>query len=158
MLQEGKAMKHILAVIASLALAGSESQAQFSASFQTNIISGVISNWTGNYTLGFPYDSLQLSAGATLNDAEAFLEGGFDSVSVMGSNTIWGNSAGPIVGRNSDSNVLAVSNGGVVNGTDELIGASGSKNSAVVVGAKSTWNNYDALKVGSSGVLNSLVI
>jgi len=152
-------MKRILAAIASLALAGSASHAQFSASFQTNTISGVISNWTGNYyTFGYSYDSLQLSAGAHLNDGEPFLEGGFDSVSVTGSNTVWGNGGGPLVGYNSDSNVLTVSNGGVVNGTDGEIGDSGSTNSAVVVGAKSTWNNYDALTVGYNGVWNSLVI
>ena len=152
-------MKRSLAVVASLALAGSASQAQFSASFQTNIISGVTSNWSGNYyTLGYSYDSLQLSAGARLNDAEPFLEGGFDSVFVMGSNTVWGNGGGPFVGYNSDSNVLTVSNGGVVNGVDGEIGDSGSTNSAVVVGAKSTWNNYDALTVGYNGVWNSLII
>ncbi|MGO9243437.1 MAG: VWA domain-containing protein [Verrucomicrobiia bacterium] len=151
-------MRTCLAAIALLSLVGSASQAQFSASSQTNIISGVISNWSGNYTLGYSYDSLQLSAGASLNDGEAFLEGGFDSVSVTGSNTVWGSSAGPLVGHNSDSNALTVSNGGGVNGIDGEIGDSGSTNSVVVVGAKSTWDNYDALTVGHSGVLNSLII
>lgn len=155
-------MKRSLAIIALLALSGSASQAQFSASFQTNTISGVISNWTGNYVVGggsLSNDVLSLSGGATLNDSEALFEGnGFNSVSVMGSGTLWASSSILVVGVNSRSNVLTVSNGGVVNSANGTIGNGNGTNSVVVTGASSSWNIANTLIVGDNSSMNSLVI
>jgi T5SS/PEP-CTERM-associated repeat protein len=69
------------------------------------------------------------------------------------------NSSGLTVGASGDSNVLLISNGGIVANADGYIGSNGSSNAVVVTGVGSAWTNSGDLSIGESGGSgNSLVI
>jgi len=60
----------VLGFVAGIVLGSRPANAQFTADFQTNIISGVISNWTGYFYYvgnGTAFDQLQLINGGVLN-------------------------------------------------------------------------------------------
>jgi T5SS/PEP-CTERM-associated repeat protein len=85
-----------------LPLAG---RAQYTADFQTNIISGVTSNWSGNYLVGSNTlaNVLQIQDTGVLSNGTAYV--GYDfassnnSVWVTGTGSIWSNRLDLIVGH-----------------------------------------------------------
>ncbi len=141
--------------------------AQFTASFQTNIINGVTSNWPGNYLVGSNIfaDVLILQAGAVLSNASGYL--GYTSNSsdnaaiVTDTGSVWSNQGYLIIGYYGSHNRMSITNGG---GVIALYGEIGSRLSArsnvvSISGLGAFWiNNNGTLNVGTSGTGNSLTI
>jgi T5SS/PEP-CTERM-associated repeat protein len=141
------------------------SEAQYTASYQTNIISGVASNWAGDYIVGsnYVFDALQIISGGVLSNGIGYL--GYESaannnsVVVRGSGSVWSNSY-VYVGFYGSGNSVVISNGGTVVSSSALfIGDTGTStnNSVVVSGSGSSWSN-PSIFVGETGSGNSLVI
>ena len=92
------------------------SDAQYTASSQTNIISGVTSNWSGNYYVGntFSVNVLLVQSNGVLTDGVGYL--GYNSSSsnnsalVTDNGSIWSNGF-LYVGHYGFGNSLVVSNG-----------------------------------------------
>jgi fibronectin-binding autotransporter adhesin len=167
-------MRHsclIAGVLISLALGVQPSYAQYTANFQTNIISGVTSNWPGTYFVGLTNlsDVLVVQSGGVLSNGTGSL-GYFsnsvnNSVLVTDPGSIWSN-LDDIYISGGAGNSLVISNGGrVVSGPagqgNDFVGSdtSSSNNSVVVTGAGSSWNetiNY--LVFGYNGGGNTLLI
>ena len=145
-------------------------RSQYTANFQTNIISSVTSNWSGSYYVGnaFSADVLLIQSNGVLTDGGAYL--GYSSTSsnnsviVTDTGSIWSN--GPLflyVGYNGFGNSLVVSNGAqVLNGGYGYVGGGSiqriSSNSVVVTGGNSVWSNGQSLAVGYPGAANRLVV
>src|SRR5436309_1255619 len=68
----------------------STARAQFDADYQTNVISGVVSNWVGNYIVGSNtiYDALFIQNGGTLSNQYTYI--GRESTGQNNSVTITG--------------------------------------------------------------------
>jgi T5SS/PEP-CTERM-associated repeat protein len=106
-------------------------QAQFTGNNQTNIISGVTSNWPGDYYVGsnYVFDVLLIRNGGALSNYSGYI--GFNAgansnlVLVSGSGSIWNNSTNLIVGAGSIGNSLVVSNGGKVFSQGTWVGGTG---------------------------------
>jgi T5SS/PEP-CTERM-associated repeat protein len=155
-----------------IALGSRPSVAQYTANFQTNVISGVTSNWSFSYNVGFTNfaDVLLIQGGGVLSNGTGSL--GYysnsinNSVLVTDPGSIWSNLDDVYVGVNGYGNSLVISNGGrVVSGPlgqgVDVVGqsASSSNNSVAVTGAGSIWNetvNY--LMLGYFGGGNTLLI
>ena len=83
-------------IFVALGVMASESQAQFTANFQTNTVSGVTSNWVGNgtYVVGtnFTFDALRIINGGVLSNGTGYIGfavGGSNNVAVvMGTGSI----------------------------------------------------------------------
>ncbi len=105
-------------------------RAQFTANYQTNIISGVTSNWSGSYYVG----------SNTFANSLLIQNGG---VLISGTN-------GMFVPQPGDLGFLVFGN--------DCVGYSSSSNTAVVSGSGSVWSNRYALVIGRSGSGNSLII
>lgn len=158
------------------------SNAQYSANFQTNIISGVTSNWPGDYYVGNTSfaDVLQIQDGGVLASMSAGfgVVGGMvgssnNSVIVSGVGSVWSN-ASVDVGGSGPGNSLIISNGGqVIDGSASNVkfggfigsGSGSSNNTVVVTGAGSLWKNIGGLSdgaggltVGEGGAWNRLII
>jgi T5SS/PEP-CTERM-associated repeat protein len=145
-------------------------RAQYISDFQTNIISGVTSNWSGNYLVGSNTfaDVLLIQDSGVLSNGTAYLgyEAGSsnNSVSVNGTGSIWNSGNNLYVGYSGSGNSLAISNGGQVvyssNFAWSYIGydALSSNNTVLVTGPGSTWKSPQAVNVGQNGSGNSLVI
>jgi T5SS/PEP-CTERM-associated repeat protein len=164
--------KFIIASFALLALAWpNQSRAQYTGNNQTNIISGVTSNWPGTYYVGsnYVYDALLILNGGVLN------AGGFigytaaaksNAVVVSGNGSVWTNGGALAVGYSGAGNTLEISNGGKVasGGAMSAIGYNNtaSNNSVLVTGDGSAWSLSNtlgtSLYVGYLGASNSLVI
>ena len=145
----------------------STARAQFSSDFQTNVISGVTSNWAGDYVVGSKtvFDLLRIENGGLLSNDFGYI--GYEanatnnSVTVTGSNSTWINSITVYVGFSGSGNSLVVGNGGVVASFAGFVGLNGnaSNNSVVVTGSGSAWRNSVNLSIGDGGGSgNSLVI
>ncbi|HTS16963.1 MAG TPA: hypothetical protein VMP11_05270 [Verrucomicrobiae bacterium] len=142
--------------------------AQYTDSFQTNIISGVTSNWLGSYYIGYTNfaDALLIESNGVLASAPAYL--GYNSSSsnngvlVTGTGSVWKCGSDLYVGNSGVSNNLVIIKGGkVVSTGDSYLGyiASSSNNSVVVVDTGSVWSNSSSyFYVGDQGAGNSLVI
>lgn len=135
----------------------------------TNIISGVISNWIGDYYFGSNSSCNVLlikNVGALVDSGSGIL--GFTSSAnnnaavVTGTGSVWSNQADLYVGYSGTGNQLTISNGGAVfNGFGYVGGADfGSRfNGVTVSGTGSVWNNDGDLTIGYSGIgTNKLVI
>jgi T5SS/PEP-CTERM-associated repeat protein len=151
--------------------------AQFTANFQTNIISGVVSNWTGSYVVGSNnvFDALLIQNSGVLSDNYGYLGYEVNSrnnmVLVTGSGSVWTNSGPFWIGYSGSGNSLVISNGGqvfanytIIDG-DLLIPAAfvggnvgSTSNTVVVTGGGSVWSNNGPIKIGYEGSGNSLVI
>jgi T5SS/PEP-CTERM-associated repeat protein len=151
----------------SIAVASQPSHAQFTANLQTNIISGVTSNWTGSYIVGSNTvaDTLLIQNSGVLSNANGYL--GYDftgtnnSVVVNGPGSIWNNTNYLYVGYLGAGNSLVITNGGHVvdnyGDVDEYYGDT--NNSVLVTGSGSLWSNSNVLSVGPYyGPANSVVI
>lgn len=151
-------------------LLSSSSNAQYTASFQTNLISGVTSNWTDNYVVGSNTfaDALLIQNGGILTSVYGYL--GYNATSsnnivlVAGSGSIWNNNAIPYIGYNGPFNRLVINNGAQVlsgGGYDGFVGygANSSNNTVLVDGSGSALKIQGGrLYFGYSGSGNSLVI
>jgi T5SS/PEP-CTERM-associated repeat protein len=151
-----------------IALTAQWSYAQYTADFQTNVISGVASNWPGSYYIGNTNsaDALLIESSGVLADGGAYF--GYssnscnNSVLVTGPGSVWSNGFGTLyIGNSGAGNSLAISQGGkVVNSEDSYLGynASSSNNTVVVTDTGSVWSNQGFFYLGQSGASNSLVI
>ena len=159
-------------LIIALVLNSQHAHAQYSADFQTNVISGITSNWPGVYFVGFTNfaDALVIQNGGVLSNGTGYL--GYNSASsnniafVTGPGSVWSNRADLYIGQNGSGNSLVISNGGqVVSGPGgqglDLVGetASSSNNSVAVTGPGSAWvENQSRFLFGNYGAQNTLLI
>jgi T5SS/PEP-CTERM-associated repeat protein len=164
-------MKQFFSVFAAVLLSGilfnPPAHAQYTADYQTNIISGVTSNWSGDYVVGSNTyaDVLLIESSAALSDGYGYVgadpEGGSYNVAVVsGARSVWNNSGELYVGGSGDYNQLIVTNGGAVYSLNGYIGfESGDYNTALVTGNGSVWNSTGTLTVGSDeGSSDSITI
>ncbi|HUJ10124.1 MAG TPA: hypothetical protein VL171_08870 [Verrucomicrobiae bacterium] len=144
------------------------SHAQYTDDFQTNIISGVTSNWVGTYKVGDANsaDVLLIQSNGVLTDDGGYLGNLFFSSNnfalVTDSGSIWSNSFF-YVGYLGMGNSLVVSNGGhVISAGIGYVGAGSTprttSNSVVVTGSGSVWSNADTLTVGSYVAGNQVIV
>src|SRR5664280_2630356 len=91
-------MKHtglFLGFILGIILGSQSSNAQYTADFQTNIISGVTSNWSGEYYVGNTNfaDALLIQTNGVLSDSLGFLgnqiSSSNNSVVATGTGSVW---------------------------------------------------------------------
>jgi len=158
----------LAAIVGFLAFTLTAAQAQFTADFQTNIISGVTSNWVGYYFIGSNTfaNVLLIENGGVFSNDYAYL--GFEQSSsnnaavITGSGSIWGNSEQLTVGYWGAGNQLVVSNGGKLVASYLLwIGGAitnSSNNSAVVDGVGSVLTTGRGLSIGIASGCNSLMV
>ena len=143
-------------------------RAQYTADFQTNTISGVVSNWSGNYNVGnsFSMDALLIRSNGVLTSGGSYL--GFNpsntnnSVLITGSGSTWSNGF-LYVGFEGIGNSLILSNGGrLINSMYSYVGGGSipklGNNSVVVTGSSSVWSNSQDLTVGEYVAANTVVV
>ena len=165
---------HRIATVGVLALSvaiAPVAQAQYTANFQTNIISGVTSNWGGSYNVGSNTvaDVLLIQNGGTLSSDTGYL--GYEigssnnSAVVTDTNSVWkGGIVGVpylYVGYSGAGNGLVISNRGRVSFSFHYIGynSTSSNNSVLVTGPGSAWSNtFGNIVVGAHGSANSLIV
>jgi T5SS/PEP-CTERM-associated repeat protein len=147
------------------------SDAQYIANSQTNIISGVTSNWAGDYMVGSNTfaNVLIVRNNATLNDAGGYLgysAGSYKNAAIVTApGSAWNNDT-LFVGYSGSNNTLTVTNSGTEYDANAYIGyTNGANNNAILVtGTGSTWYNsggdtiYDAIYLGYSGSGNTLTV
>ena len=138
--------------------------AQYFANFQTNIISGITSNWTGDYVIGNGHTSnnvLLIQNGGVLSNSGTGCVGcsglyppGNDKALVTDPGSIW--SIGGDLYSVGLGDSVVVSNGGRVfnNGTGYVEGSGG----MLVTGVGSVWSNQGSLYLGQASPYNTLVI
>src|ERR1039457_3198710 len=156
----------VVGLFVGLVIGANSSQAQFSASSQTNLISGVTSNWVGTYFVGIgrSADALLIQSAGGVSNGSGISGNGPASNNcavVSGPGSVWKNSGGLTIGNGGWHNSLVFSNGGQVFNShgvrgDNFIGSS--RNSALVTGPGSLWKNSSDLEVGGYGSANTLVI
>jgi T5SS/PEP-CTERM-associated repeat protein len=139
------------------------SEAQYSANFQTNLVSGVVSNWSGDYLVGSNTfaDGLLIQNSGVLSNGNGYLgyevSSSNDSVLVTGTNSVWNNAGGLVVGFAGPDNRLVISNGGVVADSFLIIGNNSTGNYVSITDPGSTLRaRYLSIGVSAGG--NSLVI
>ena len=153
-----------LIVTFALAFTPQDSPAQFASDYETNIISGVVSNWTGDYYIGSNtvFDQLQVISGGALSNAYGFIGvgggGSNNSVLLSGSGSVWSNQFDLTVGyQGGSSNALVINNAGkVINGSG-YIGNGGNNNTVSLSGSGSVWSNLFSLRVGNQGGSGNLL-
>jgi T5SS/PEP-CTERM-associated repeat protein len=143
--------------------------AQYTTDYQTNIISGVTSNWSGQYFIGYTNeaDVLLIQDDGVFSDGEGYVgsfpghgPGGDSNVAVVsGPGSVWSNSGGLGVGVEGNYNQLVVTNGGAVYSVGGDIGEYSYNNTVLVTGSGSVWSNTGDLLLGGEGTAgNSLII
>jgi T5SS/PEP-CTERM-associated repeat protein len=144
---------------------------QFSADYQTNIISGVVSNWAGNYIVGSNTvsDLLRIENGGVLTNSIGYI--GYEAtasnnyVIVSGNGSRW-TMVNLSVGFNGSACQLTITNGGHVENSFEACvgpfawaGFGGDGNVVIVTGSGSVWNIGNNLDIGEHrGSSNQLII
>jgi T5SS/PEP-CTERM-associated repeat protein len=152
------------AVLLSGVLFSPPAQAQYTADYQTNIISGVMSNWSGDYIIGYTNDAevLLIQSGGVLSDADGYVSGtdhfddgvltgtGNNAAIVNGTGSVWNNGGELYVGGGAGhNNQLIVTNGGAVYSVGGAVGFLDGDNSTVLVtGSGSVWSDAGDLFVG----------
>lgn len=148
----------------------STAHAQFTANFQTNIIGGIVSNWTGNYVVGSNTfaDVLSITDGGVLSNDLSII--GYEASSsnniVRVTDAIWRDRFTLLVGLAGSGNSLEIRNGGRVISTPGVFNGSGyiglysnsANNSVLVTGISAIWTNSSDLWIGAGGTSNSLAI
>jgi T5SS/PEP-CTERM-associated repeat protein len=162
----------VVGLLIGTVLGSRSSEAQYTNDYQTNIISGVTSNWAGDYLVGNATnfaDALLIQNGGVLSDGYGYLGYGATSsengVLVTGPGSVWSNSYSPFsvdslsIGYYGPRNSLVINNGGQVVSYYGYVGngLSSSNNSVLVTGG-SAWRMAANLSVGRDGAGNSLVI
>jgi T5SS/PEP-CTERM-associated repeat protein len=138
--------------------------AQYTTNFQTNIISGVTSNWAGSYVVGstnFAVVLLIQNSGVLSNGNGTVAAGPSSSnnnVVVSGFGSVWNNSGALSFGNEGPGNSLVISNGGQVIDSSGTLGFlfQGSNN-IVHVTDGAVWQNI-TLVIGNIGSSNSVVV
>jgi fibronectin-binding autotransporter adhesin len=158
-----KSKRNAVIVTVAAAFLALPAHAQYTGNYQTNIImSGVVSNWTGDYIVGSSYvfDALLIQNGGRLSCSNAeigFLPGASNNTAIVNGG-VWTNSVSVYVGFNGDGNQLFVTNGGKVFSTTGTLSGrlSASNNVVTVSGNGATWENTFTLFVGegSGNTLN----
>src|ERR1051326_7471739 len=147
-----------------IALGSQPSEAQYTANFQTNIISGVTSNWFTTYIVGSNTfgDVLQIQHGGVLSNrfASAYVayesNSSNDMVVVTDPGSTW--SASSIyVGYQGGGNSVVITNGARII-SQCLAGYTSTNNSVLVTGTGSVLSNAGALYIGTFGQSNRLAI
>ncbi len=162
-------MRKIVSIAALIWVMTSSAQAQYTASYQTNIIDNVVSNWPGNYLVGtnLLHDDVLLIQNAGVLAASAAGHLGFtgdssnNTVLVTGAGSVWSMSDWIFVGHSGTGNQLTIANSGTVyNAKAAYIGYNdGANNNAVTVtGAGSVWSNSHFVSAGAFGTGNTLTI
>jgi T5SS/PEP-CTERM-associated repeat protein len=153
-----------------MALGYQSSEGQYTANFQTNIISGVTSNWSGDYYVGNTNfaDVLIVQSAGILGDIAAFVgntsASSNNSVLVTDPGSVWSNHASLFFGAAGPGNSLVISNGGWVIGfspSEAFVvgdGPGSSNNRVLVTGSGSVWSNAGDITIGLYGVSNSMTI
>jgi len=158
----------IAGFLISITLGSPSSQAQYSGSFQTNIITGVTSNWSFTYTVGSVLfaDALLIEHGGVLSNGAATVGQASSSsnnfVLVTDSGSVWSNGNRIFVGEAGAGNSLVISNGGsvisLVDGVIAGVNATGNGNNILVTDPGSVLRDVQNLTIGESGVSNSMTI
>ncbi|HXI83215.1 MAG TPA: hypothetical protein VNL17_03895 [Verrucomicrobiae bacterium] len=158
----------IVGLIAGILLIPRLSNAQYSANFQTNIISGVTSNWSDNfyYNIGGIGDVLLIEGGGVLVNGGGELgpgNGNSNNFALVTDNgSVWSNSL-LYAGNSGARNSLVISNGGQVinsgfcivgNGVLPTIGS----NTVLVTGTGSVLSNGQDLTIGYYFAANRVVV
>ncbi|MGA2137329.1 MAG: hypothetical protein ABSH14_00555 [Verrucomicrobiia bacterium] len=150
-------------------------QAQYTADYQANIISGVASNWSGDYLVGSNTfaDVLLIFDGGVLSNGYGYVgyevSSSNNDVLVIGPGSVWKNFTDLsipvdgndlVVGNLGAGNSLVIGDGGKIVSGDGYLGySSGSSNNSVLVtGPGSVWMNVSDVSVGWDGSRNSLVV
>ncbi len=149
-----------------LLLIATPARAQYTANFQTNIISGVASNWAGDYLIGFNTfaDALLIQNGGALSSGNGYVgyEIGADNNTALisDSNSMWNVTGVLVVGNNSSGNQLVVTNGAIVACGPLSIGnnATAGTNTVAVTGTNSLLSVSGDLAVGNAGTMNQLTV
>ena len=132
-------MRPRLGTLLALALPN-QARAQFTGNNQTNVISGVSSNWTGDYYVGSTYvfDALFIQNAGVLSNGAGLIGDAVGAnnniVIVSGSGSVWNNSSSLYVGSQGSGDRLVIRDGGAVVNNQGNVGfyASSSNNSATV--------------------------
>ncbi|HTS17781.1 MAG TPA: hypothetical protein VMP11_09430 [Verrucomicrobiae bacterium] len=146
------------------------SHAQYTANFQTNIISGVSSNWSTSYIVGSNTfaDTLWVRSGGML-DVQSQTAGclGYEASSsnnsavITGVNSKW-DTGGMTVGLSGAGNSLVISNQGKVVSWDAGYSAgvlvSSSNNTILISDTGSVWEVSGSQNLGYWGAGNSLIV
>ena len=141
-------------------------RAQYTGDFQTNIISGVVSNWAGEYYVHSAGVLLIQNSGVlSVHYADVGFDSSSNSAVVSGSGSVWSSSGYLNIGSGigAQYNSLTITNGGVVSNLGGKVGYgqltnSSLSNSVLVTGAGSVWSNGDVLYIGWWSTGNSLKI
>jgi T5SS/PEP-CTERM-associated repeat protein len=165
-------MRHTLwfiwRLLIAIVLTSPYAHAQYTANSQTNLISGVTSNWSGPYYVGnaSSADALLIQSSGVLNDSGAYLgyssTSSYNSALVTDTGSIWSNGF-LYVGFNGIGNSLVISNGAQVLNDGEAWVSQGfiariGSNSVVVTGSSSVWSNGQSLSVGDPGACNGVLV
>ncbi len=153
-----------MGLLAGIVLSSRPTEAQYTADYQTNIISGVTSNWTGFYVVGSNTfaNVLVIVNNGVLSDDFGIVGWGLgnsnNSVVVSDSGSLWSNDT-LFFGSFGAGNSMVISNGGRVVDNLALVSnsSSSSNNSVVVTGFGSLWNSGN-LRIGAGGTGNRLVV
>jgi fibronectin-binding autotransporter adhesin len=140
-------------------------RAQYTADYQTNIVSGVTSNWSGDSIIGNSgtyADVLLIQSGGVLSNGTGYVgygtgySMGDNEVIISGTGSVWNNSGSLDTGDMSDNNQLIVTNGGTLYSVGGVVGDLSSQNNMVLItGAGSVWNNASNLTVGVANAGNN---
>jgi len=158
----------VVVLIGTIFLQNNTVRAQYTSSFQTNIISGVASNWVSDsgYLVGsnIAFDVLLIQNGGVLSNGFGYIgyytRGSNNLAVVSGSGSVWNNQFDLAVGKRGRNNSLVISNQGQVFDNTGYVGynVGSSNNSVLVTGDGSVWSNRLDLYVGRSGTASSLVM
>ena len=153
----------ILGLLAGMFVGARYSSAQYAGNAQTNIISGVISNWTGDYLVGSNTfaDALLIQNGGVLSNGNGYLgyEIGADNNTavISDSNSLWNVAGVLVVGKGGSGNRLIVTNLASVVCNNGTIGAAGSSN-LMLIADSASWTLSGNLTIGPGGPGNQLVL
>ena len=156
----------LLGLLTGMLMGARSSSAQFTGNFQTNIINGVVSNWTGDYLIGSNLfaDALLIQNGGVLSNGNGYLgyEIGADNNTalVSDSNSMWSLAGALVVGNSGSGNQLVLTNGANVGcgllSIGSTVAATG--NTVAVIGTNSLMSVNGDVVVGNAGQLNQLRI
>jgi T5SS/PEP-CTERM-associated repeat protein len=145
------------------------SYAQYTGYNQTNLISGVTSNWVGDYVIGYgqsdaqsSLDALLIQNGGVLSNGNGSVGGDNESVGnaaiVSGSGSTWNNSGTLNIGNGDldNNDQLIIAKGGTVYDDYAIIGLAPSDysggGSVLVTDIGSVWSNQYDLLLGNDAV------
>jgi T5SS/PEP-CTERM-associated repeat protein len=139
-------------------------RSQYSANFQDTIISGVTSNWSGDYIIGSNTfaDILFVQNNGVLVDGNGYLgyeaSGSNNVAAVIDSGSVWSNGGSLYIGSSGANNFLWIAAGGAVVASNSFVGYTGTNNETLVSGQGSVWSSSGDLTVGWYGSSNTVTI